>query len=167
MRHQSRLFWNVGQLGSCSYSVAGVYFAFDLWKWKTVRRSQCLPHLLNIFTSPLCLFYTSGSQWVMLPGRRLCAKVFGGNRRHSTQILKTQLGGHAAALSEGKLERLNRDDHFATVQSWVVISCVVVPPLLSCAPTPTLQICSGSYRWKSSSHYRRPQPPCWGNTQLL
>lgn len=37
----------------------------------------------------------------MLPRRRLCAEVFGGDRRYSPQVPETQPGGDAAALPEG------------------------------------------------------------------
>lgn len=65
---------------------------------------------------PVCLIYPSGSEWVMLPGRWLCAQVSGGNCRHGTQILETQLGGNTAALSEGKLQPLNGEYLFTTDQ---------------------------------------------------
>lgn len=52
----------------------------------------------------------------MLPGRWLCAQVSGGNCRHGTQILETQLGGNTAALSEGKLQPLNGEYLFTTDQ---------------------------------------------------
>lgn len=101
---------NLSHVYKCSLKFDDVSLGVTsfIWTW-FVSANILLAHVvlwhLHLQVMYGC-FYT-GSEWVLLSGRWLCAQVLSGDCRHGTQIPQAQPGGYTATLSEGESHQLN------------------------------------------------------------